>query len=229
MMARIKRLMFAPKNGNRVKALAAGGMAALTMTLVLAFPSRTADAQEPDLVLSPTSGPCDGAIDVRGEGFPANKRVAISILRPHSEGPYARLGEVPTDAGGGFAVGVTLGAAGCEVAARDDAVDDPGEPKELFIWSNAAGASVAKVARYTYTTTSIEGATVAPPVSPTATEVPSSSPSSPVLPATAVAAASGDGSDSNGTAIAIIVVAISSGALVVGAVAYVLRRGSRGA
>lgn len=194
--------------------------------MLVAFAAQSAAvvvAQETRLDLSPTSGPCDAAVEVRGQGFPPAGQVEISILRPHSEGPYARLGEVSTDALGALAASFSLGAAGCEVAARDDAADDPSEPKELFIWADALESPVAKVARYTYTTTTIEGATVGPAASQTASVAPPTSTNLPT-PGTSGAADGSDESGSDRTNGLMVGLAVGATALVMAIGSYLVWR-----
>ena len=55
-------------------ALAAGGV------LALASPGRAAAQQEPTLVLTPPSGPCDALVEVKGSGFEPQKGPAGRLL-----------------------------------------------------------------------------------------------------------------------------------------------------
>jgi hypothetical protein len=99
----------------------------------LAPPGGAAAQSEPTMVVSPSSGPCDGTVELRGSGYPADADIRVSLGRPHSEGDFAVLASALTGATGDFHVAVDLGSLGCEAAALDERLSGPGVRKYLFI------------------------------------------------------------------------------------------------
>jgi len=74
-----------------------------------------AQGQE-SLVIVPSSGPCDGTVEVIGKGFPANTAIRLDLARPGSDTTMGKLGSTTTNAEGEFRVTVTFGTLGCEAA-----------------------------------------------------------------------------------------------------------------
>ena len=102
-----------------------GAIALLVAALV---PPGGATAQpQPTMVLSPSGGPCDGAVEVTGQDFPPNTPIALG-LTVHPLGPafdpatltrLTGLASAVTDGNGHFAATTTLGFLGCEAASLD--------------------------------------------------------------------------------------------------------------
>jgi hypothetical protein len=204
-----------------VRALALLGWVGVALILCFAQHSGVG-AQEPQLTLSPASGPCDAAIRVAGQGYAPAAEVTISVARPHSEGAYASLSRATADETGTFSVEVTLGEVGCEVAALDLDQDSPGEPRDLvIIAAGSPAATGSSAAFYEYTTTSIGGS------EPTATvEAAAASPTAPV-PTVPGDGGSGEPNDDDGGVRWWIAAALVVGVVAVGASWVAWRRSRR--
>jgi hypothetical protein len=72
-----------------------------------------APGTEPILMVEPPSGPCDGAVTVRGERFPTDVRVAIDVVAPGTDFPLATLAQTPVQADGTFVAMGRLPASSC--------------------------------------------------------------------------------------------------------------------
>jgi hypothetical protein len=119
----------------------------------------------PVMLISPSSGPCDGTVEVRGSGFEPGSQIPLDLAGAHSDVAIARLAVATAGSDGEFDVEVTFGPLGCEEAAQDTQLDDPGEPKNLGIFAgyDPARLFVLAQAEYHYTTTSPSVARVLPP------------------------------------------------------------------
>jgi hypothetical protein len=114
------------------------------------------------MAVSPTSGPCDGTIEVSGSGFEPGIEVRLDLARPGSDASMGTLASVVADADGRFAVEVTFGELGCRAAQAHMIVGDPTR-RELAIWAFEAAPSTPSSgipallagARYTFTTTEV--------------------------------------------------------------------------
>jgi len=116
----------------------------------------------PVMAISPSSGPCDGTVEVTGTGFQPDQDVSLHWAYPSSEGPEGTLTSLKADAQGAFVVQVDLGETGC-AAARTYPVNSDPMPPRLRIDAEAVGlplqvGSALAHAVYTLTTTEI-GAT----------------------------------------------------------------------
>jgi hypothetical protein len=109
------------------------------------------------MVISPSSGPCDATVEVRGSGFEPGSQIPLDLGGAHSDVAIARLAVATAGPDGEFGVELTLGPLGCEEAARDTQLDDPGEPKNLAIFASydPARLFVLAQAEYHYTTTAV--------------------------------------------------------------------------
>jgi hypothetical protein len=153
-------------------AAAAGGAAGLA-------PRHAAAQPQPTLALSPSSGPCDAAIEVSGTGFPVPSgplsAVVLYLLQPGSADVNAgSLDSVAIDRDGTFSRWVTPWKRGCEAAALDS--NSP-KPSGHFVIAATllpshplqAGEripNILAVAQYAYTTTAIHVPTEALSISP---------------------------------------------------------------
>jgi len=103
------------------------------------------------LTLSPSSGPCDAAVQATGTLFEPGSDVTLLLARPAGEGSMGTLGEVRPDANGGFVITLNLGSLGCEAAA---ALRLPlGEPNDFQVCGGAYQA--LRCATYASTTTGV--------------------------------------------------------------------------
>jgi hypothetical protein len=101
--------------------------------------------------LSPSTGPCDAAVEATGALFEPGSDVVLQVARPDSEGFMGTLGQVRANANGGFVTTFSFGALGCEAAALHAWGSGPGEPNEFHVCGAAYQAS--RCATYAYTTT----------------------------------------------------------------------------
>jgi len=114
------------------------------------------------MAVSPTSGPCDGTIEVSGSGFEPGMEVRLDLGRPGSDAAMGTLASVVAGADGRFAVEVTLGQLGCR-AAQAHMIVAKSSPPQLGIGAYEAAPSTPPVgippglagARYTFTTTEV--------------------------------------------------------------------------
>jgi hypothetical protein len=81
------------------------------------------------LTISPSSGPCDGAVEVRGSGFEPGTDVLLKLGRPGSDDTLGTLASATADSAGGFVVQFTLGDLGCRAAELDMTFGDPARPQ----------------------------------------------------------------------------------------------------
>ena len=115
---------------------------------------------QPTLVLSPSSGPCDGTVEVTATHFPPDHDTSFALRLPDSEDLVGTLRSAVTDARGEFAVRVTLGELGCRAAQIYMRFRDPTHPQlEIVADPIQIGASLATVL-YTFTTTEVGGGEV---------------------------------------------------------------------
>ena len=91
-------------------ALAAGAV------LVPPSPGSATAQPEPTLTISPSSGPCDATVEVTGHDFPPNTAIRLDMGHPGGDGKLGKLASLTSDSTGRFALGVELGALGCEAA-----------------------------------------------------------------------------------------------------------------
>ena len=119
------------------------------------------------MAVSPTSGPCDGTIEVSGSGFEPGMEVRLDLGAPASDAAMGTLASVVAGADGRFAVEVSLGELGCRAAQAHMIVGDPTR-RELAIWAFEATPStpsqgipplLAPALRYAFTTTDVAHAT----------------------------------------------------------------------
>lgn len=127
-----------------------------------AYTSTTPYVPTEVLTISPSSGPCDGVLEVTLAGFGPSTPVPMDIGRPHGDASMGTVATVMTDASGRFRGQIQLGDLGCEAASRDALFDAPTEPKEIRIWAGYEPARrfVPARASYTYTTTEPGGGLV---------------------------------------------------------------------
>ena len=135
------------------------------LVAALAPPGRAAAQPQPTLVISPASGPCDAAVEVKGSGFEPGSEVPLDLAGPHSDVAIGRLAVATAAPDGGFSVQATFGPLGCEAAARDTEVARPGEPRDLGVFAghDPTRLFVMAGADYHYTTTTSSIARVLPP------------------------------------------------------------------
>ena len=96
------------------------GMAAALVVAAggaLAAAGGAAAQPQPTMVLSPSSGPCDATVEVKGEGFQPGEEVPLDLARPNSNDVMGRLSVETADGNGEFSDRVSLGELGCEAAA----------------------------------------------------------------------------------------------------------------
>ena len=143
----------------------------VTLAVVVVFLALSAIAAAhaqaaPTLTVNPESGPCDATVEVRGAGFPPDTEVKLALGAPHSGEDQTTLATPRAGADGSFGVSITLGEIGCEAAAADIRFDDPGEPRDLVIWTRdtANPQRIAARTAYRYTNT-VPGERPALPVS----------------------------------------------------------------
>jgi hypothetical protein len=117
------------------------------------------------LTLSPSSGPCDATVEVRGQLFEPNSEIAIEIARPYSEGFLGTVGNIGADANGDFLASLPLGELGCEAAALEAQADPRGQRAELSICGAAYRRSYCATYSYTTTEVALEGPIIALPIS----------------------------------------------------------------
>lgn len=131
----------------------------------LAPPGGRAAQPQPTMVISPSSGPCDAAIQVGGSAFPVPTGpypyVALYLLQPGSPDVDAgSLGSAHIDRDGSFSGWAGLRHGGCEAAALDSQAEQPSG--HLVIAATLSQAAlqpgervpdITAVAQYAYTTT----------------------------------------------------------------------------
>jgi hypothetical protein len=115
----------------------------------------------PVMVVSPSSGPCDGTLEVTGNGFQPDQAVSLGWAYPSSEAPVGILASVSPDAEGTFVAQLTLGKTGCDAARTYPSTRDPLPPR-LRIDAQAVGTpqqvgSHLAFVVYTFTTTEVGG------------------------------------------------------------------------
>jgi hypothetical protein len=135
------------------------------------------------LTISPSSGPCDGAVQVMGSGFEPGLDVLLKLGKPGSDDTLGTLASVTADANGGFVVAFSLGELGCRAAELNATVGDPAHPQ---IGIGAFHATypippqgippVLASVSYTYTTTPAPPGGAAAQQQPTLTLIPGSGP-----------------------------------------------------
>jgi hypothetical protein len=81
------------------------------------------------LTMSPSSGPCDGAVQVTGSGFEPGLEVLLKLGRPGSDDTLGTLGSAVVDPNGHFAVAFALGELGCQAAQLNMTVGNPQRPQ----------------------------------------------------------------------------------------------------
>lgn len=74
----------------------------------------------PVMAISPSSGPCDGTVEITGRDFPAGTAIRLDVGVPKGDGTMGTLATLVTASSGRFAVTVNLGALGCRAATLDD-------------------------------------------------------------------------------------------------------------
>jgi hypothetical protein len=151
-------------NKNVLRFVVLGAVVLLTVGLLLP-PGPAAAQPQPTLVLLPSSGPCDATVEVAGSRFEPGTQIPIDLGAPHSGVALGHLGVATAGPDGHFTIGATFGSLGCEAAARDAELDDPGEPKDLVIFAgyDPARESILTRAPYQYTTTTPSVVRVLPP------------------------------------------------------------------
>jgi hypothetical protein len=114
------------------------------------------------MVITPPSGPCDATVEISGTGFEPGSQVPLDLGAPHSDVSMGRLGVADVTPDGRFSVEVSFGPLGCEAAATDMELDDPGEPRDLVIFAGAEPERMFAITRgsYEYTSETVQG----PPV-----------------------------------------------------------------
>jgi hypothetical protein len=118
-----------------------------------------------NLRISPTSGPCDATVEVRGSGFQPGQDIRLKLARAGSDETLGPLASAVADADGQFVATFTLGELGCHAAQMNIMFGDPARP-QLGIAAYPAAyptpvppgipPSLAVVA-YTFTTTEVSG------------------------------------------------------------------------
>lgn len=147
-------------------------LAGLTLTTCVLWHGVAANAQTtPSLTISPTSGPCDATVEITLGGFAPNEKIRLDVARPSSGDVVGPFDVVSADSSGSFSGQRSLGAAGCQAAANDDALQRSDGRKTIFIFAgyDANAISVKARTEYLYTTTSVS-TTTALPTTPAATE-----------------------------------------------------------
>jgi hypothetical protein len=95
----------------------------------------TAAQPQPTLVLSPSSGPCDATVEVRGEDFAPHSFVRILVGEPTTGAGLGEVASVSADSLGRFARSASLGSLACAGARLADKVA-PGAGR-LEVWASA--------------------------------------------------------------------------------------------
>jgi len=152
------------------------------LVAALAPPGGAAAQPQPTLVLSPSSGPCDAPVEVKGHGFPVGgghpTNPLVYLLRPGTTDVnmgFLTYGSVDRD--GSFSQWFGLRQHGCEAAALDGQADQPSGhlviAVTLFQPTLQPGARIPDIiatAQYEYTTTAphvpTETLSVLPPSGP---------------------------------------------------------------
>jgi len=148
--------------------------------LAVAFaPSGGAAGQpQPTLTISPSSGPCDAAVEVRGEGFPVGgadiSNPLVYLLRPGTTDVnmgFLTYGSVDRD--GSFSQWFGLREHGCEAAALDRQAEQPAgyvaiaaAPAATAVQPGERIPNIVATAQYRYTTTAPHVATESLSISP---------------------------------------------------------------
>jgi hypothetical protein len=156
-------------------------VAVVALLAVGLAPPRAVAQPQPTMILSPSSGPCDGTVEVEGSGFPVTpgqgKSLSVYLLRPGTTDVNMAL-LVPGYPGpdGAFSQWAGLWQHGCEAAVLDSQSDHPAgylaiaaAPQEPTAQPGERIPNIMAVAQYTYTTTT-------PPPPPVMVISPSSGP-----------------------------------------------------
>jgi hypothetical protein len=163
-----------------VLAAAACGVA---LVAALAPSGRAAAQPQPTLVLSPSSGPCDAAVEVAGSGFPpplasplgpTRNTLGLYLVRPGTADiSMDILNAASNQPDGTFAQWVPLHSRGCEAATLDSQAPEPtGQLLIAVTFSNPPvqpGERIPNIiaeAHYRYTTTALHVPTEALSISP---------------------------------------------------------------
>ncbi len=94
--------------------LAALGTVAVTWSVLMPA-GKAAGQPEPTMVITPSSGPCDAAVEITGRDFPPSTAIRLDIGGPGQSRAGSLVG-LMTDSNGRFGVNVVLGQLGCEAA-----------------------------------------------------------------------------------------------------------------
>jgi len=127
-----------------------------------AYTTTTPRVPTETMTVSPTSGPCDGTIEISGSGFEPGMEVSLDLARPNSDAKMGKLGSAITSPRGEFSVTVSLGPLGCEAVQLDRMSGPQAASNRLVIYADFAEppprrgvpGSLARV-DYTYTTTQV--------------------------------------------------------------------------
>jgi len=117
----------------------------------------TTRQRQPTMTITPSSGPCDGTVQITGRDFPASTAIHLDVGGGGGESTLGKLVSLTTDATGGFAVSVSLGTLGCEGGQWVEGLG--AGPKQFVILANreepviVPGQAGMAGAFYTYTTT----------------------------------------------------------------------------
>jgi hypothetical protein len=138
-------------------ALATGGALA---------PPRATAQPKPTMVIIPSSGPCDAAVEVRGRGFPPASGpldyVVLYLVQPGTADVNAdSLSSAYVEPDGTFSEWVGLRERGCEAAALDSQAEQPARyllaaaarRPDTSVEPGGRIPGIMAVAQYTYTTT----------------------------------------------------------------------------
>jgi len=123
-----------------------------------AYTTTTPRVPTETMTISPSSGPCDATVEVRGQGFPPSTAIRLDMGAPQSDRMMGKLASLTTDPSGRFVTKVELGSLGCTAAAIDD--NDSGQLwlfadlEEPVIEPQGVPSSLAR-APYRYTTTHV--------------------------------------------------------------------------
>jgi hypothetical protein len=157
------------------------------------YATTTAHIPTETLAILPASGPCDGAVEVRGSGFEPGIQVLLKLGRPGSDDTLGTLASATAEGTGAFVVEFTLGDLGCRAAQLNMTFGDPGQPRIGIGVFRAAYPTppqgippVLASVSYTYTTTTVS---LAPRALPLTGNGPDERPTLPVWLPLAVAVA----------------------------------------
>jgi len=127
----------------------------------------TTPQRQPAMAITPSSGPCDGTVDITGRDLPASTAIHLDVAGGGGEATLGRLASLTTGASGAFALSLSLGTLGCEGARAVVPAEAPeglrAGPQQFWIYAQREEITplpgqegipgfLARAA-YTYTTT----------------------------------------------------------------------------